>query len=202
MNMTTYASPADKHAARSKALDLIKERSYREGDFVLASGRKSKFYLDMKPTMFHPDGANLLGELVLDRISNLNVDYVGGMAVGAIPLVTAVAVLSARTPRPLPGFFVRKEVKDHGTKRRVDAVANLNGKNVVILEDVTTTGDLSMQAVEAATSAGAHVLLVLSIVDRGEGAVEFYKSKGIAFDWLFRVSEFQTMADGRPRTQS
>ena len=197
ISMTT-----DTHAARNRALDLIKERSYREGDFLLASGRKSRFYLDMKPTMFHPDGANLLGELILARISNLNVDYVGGMAVGAIPLVTAVTVLSARTPHPLAGFFVRKEAKDHGTKRRVDAVDDLNGKNVVILEDVTTTGDSSMQAVEAATHAGAHVLLVLSIVDRGEGAVEFYKSKGIAFDWLFRLSEFQATEDKRKGTRN
>ena len=67
--MTTYAAPAEMRAARSKAFDLIKERSYREGDFVLASGRKSKFYLDLKPTMFHPDGATLLGELVLEKIS-------------------------------------------------------------------------------------------------------------------------------------
>jgi orotate phosphoribosyltransferase len=181
-------------ALRARALNLIKERSYREGDFVLASGKKSKFYLDMKPTMFHPEGANLLAELVLERLTNVNVDCVGGMAVGAIPLVTAVTVLSARTPRPLPGFFVRKEVKDHGTKKRVDAVADLAGKNVAILEDVTTTGDSAMQAVDAARDAGAKVVLVLSLVDRGEGAIEFYKSKGIPFDWLFRLSEFQGTA--------
>jgi orotate phosphoribosyltransferase len=180
------------HTSRAKALSLIKERSYREGDFVLASGKTSKFYLDMKPTMFHPDGANLLAELVLEKLANVNVDYVGGMAVGAIPLVTAVTVLSARTPRPLPGFFVRKEVKDHGTQRRIDAVADLNGSNVVILEDVTTTGDSAMRAVDAATDAGAKVVLVLSIVDRGEGAIEFYKDRGIPFEWLFHLSEFQS----------
>jgi orotate phosphoribosyltransferase len=177
---------------RVRALDLIKKRSYREGDFVLASGKRSKFYLDMKPTMFHPDGANLLAELVLEKLAKVKVDYVGGMAVGAIPLVTAVTVLSARTPRPLPGFFVRKEVKDHGTKRRVEAVADLSGSNVVILEDVTTTGDSAMRAVDAATDAGAKVVLVLSIVDRGEGAIEFYRNKGIPFEWLFHLSEFQT----------
>jgi orotate phosphoribosyltransferase len=196
--MATRPSPANERAKRDRAFDLIKQRSYREGEFVLASGRKSNFYLDMKPTMFHPEGANLLAELMLEKLSDLNVDYVGGMAVGAIPLVTAVTVLSARTTRPLPGFFVRKEAKDHGTKRRVDAVADLNGKNVAILEDVTTTGDSSMQAVEAATDAGAKVVLVLTIVDRGEGAVEFYKTKCIPFVWLFHLSEFQT--NSRPRT--
>jgi len=188
--MQTPASA--KKVKRDRAFELIKQRSYREGEFVLASGKKSNFYLDMKPTMFHPEGANLLAELVLDKLSEANVDYVGGMAVGAIPLVTAVTVLSARTPRPLPGFFVRKEAKDHGTKRRVDAVADLHGKNVAILEDVTTTGDSAMQAVEAATAAGAQVVLVLSLVDRGEGAVEFYKAKGIPFAWLFHLNEFRT----------
>jgi orotate phosphoribosyltransferase len=196
--MATRPPLANERSKRDRAFDLIKQRSYREGEFVLASGKKSNFYLDMKPTMFHPEGANLLAELVLEKLADLNIDYVGGMAVGAIPLVTAVTVLSARTARPLPGFFVRKEAKDHGTKRRVDAVADLNGKNVAILEDVTTTGDSSMQAVEAATGAGAKVALVLSLVDRGEGALEFYKTKGIPFAWLFHLSEFQS--SGRPRT--
>jgi orotate phosphoribosyltransferase len=95
------------------------------------------------------------------------------------------------TARPLPGFFVRKEVKDHGTKKRVEAAGDISNKNVVILEDVTTTGDSAMHAVDAARSAGANVVLVLSMVDRDEGALEFFKQQGIPFDWLFRVGEFQ-----------
>jgi orotate phosphoribosyltransferase len=178
-------------ATRARAISLIKTLSYREGDFTLSSGKRSTFYLDMKPTMFHPEGANLLAGLVLERIAKLEVDYIGGLAVGAIPLVTAVAVLSAQTSHPVPGFFVRKEVKDHGTKRRVDAVANLAGKRVVIVEDVTTTGDSAMRAVDAATEAGAEVVLVLTIVDRAEGAAEFYKERSIPFEWLFRVAEFR-----------
>jgi len=184
-------SAADKLAARTKASELIKKLSYREGDFVLASGKKSKFYLDMKPTMFNPDGAHALAGLILDRLSNLKVDCVGGLAVGAIPLAVAVSVRSAGSSRPLPGFFVRKDVKDHGTKKRVEAAGDISNKNVVILEDVTTTGDSAMHAVEAARSAGANVVLVLSMVDRNEGATEFFKQQGIPFDWLFRVSDFQ-----------
>ena len=184
-------SAADKLAARTKASELIKKLSYREGDFVLASGKKSKFYLDMKPTMFHPDGAHALAGLILDRLSNLKVDCIGGLAVGAIPLAVAVSVRSAGSSRPLPGFFVRKDVKDHGTKKRVEAAGDVSNKNVVILEDVTTTGDSAMHAVDAARSAGANVVLVLSMVDRNEGAAEFFQQQGIPFDWLFRVSDFQ-----------
>jgi orotate phosphoribosyltransferase len=182
----------DKLATRTKAFELIKKLSYREGDFVLASGKKSKFYLDMKPTMFHPEGAHSLADLVLDRLSSLKVDCVGGLAVGAIPLAVAVSVRSVGTRRPLPGFFVRKDVKDHGTKKRVEAAGDISNKNVVILEDVTTTGDSAMHAVDAARSAGANVVLVLSMVDRDEGALEFFKQQGIPFDWLFRVGEFQS----------
>jgi orotate phosphoribosyltransferase len=185
-------SAADKLATRAKALELIKKLSYREGDFVLASGKKSRFYLDMKPTMFHPDGAHSLAGLVLDKLSSLNVDCIGGLAVGAIPLTVAVSLRSAGTSRPLPGFFVRKEVKDHGTKKRIEAAGDISNKNVVILEDVTTTGDSAMHAVDAARGAGANVVLVLSMVDRGEGASEFFQQQGIPFDWLFRVSEFQS----------
>jgi orotate phosphoribosyltransferase len=164
---------ADLLAARAKAFELIRQLSYREGDFVLASGKRSRFYLDMKPTMFHPAGAASLAALTLDRLSNLKVDCIGGLAVGAIPLTVAVSVRSADTSRPLPGFFVRK---------------------VVILEDVTTTGDSAMHAVDAVRGAGANVVLVLTMVDRNEGAEEFFREQGIAFDWLFRVGEFQHTA--------
>ena len=109
---------------------------------------------------------------------------------GAVPLITAVSMLSFTKARPLPGFFVRKEVKNHGTKRKIEAVGDLKGKRVVILEDVTTTGGSAMQAVDAVRDAGSEVLLVLSIVDREEGAAEFYKQHAIPFASLFRVSEF------------
>ena len=117
---------------------------------------------------------------------------VGGLAVGALPLISTIPMLSARHAKPIPGFFVRKEVKDHGTMKLVEGLAEgetLRGKRVVILDDVTTTGGSAMIAVQAATDAGAKVILVLSVVDREEGAEEFYKEKGIPFEALFRASE-------------
>jgi orotate phosphoribosyltransferase len=188
--------PANKLAARNRAFEIIKEKSYAEGTFVLASGKTSHFYLDMKPTMLDPEGANLLAELVIDHLKLVpeRIDLVGGVAMGAVPLVSAVTVLSGSKPKKLPGFVVRKQVKDHGTKKVVETSEDLKGKNVVILEDVTTTGESSMYAVEAAQQAGATVVLVLSLVDREEGAAEFYKSKGIPFRWLFRLGEFRSGA--------
>jgi len=183
-------SPVNKSKTRERAFAIIKERSFARGKFVLASGRESNFYLDLKPTIFHPEGANLVARLLLDKIKDRAVDYVGGLEMGAVPLVTAVTLVSAETARPTPGFFVRKNVKDHGTKKRIEAMRDLKGKNVVILEDVTTTGGSSMEAVLAAQEAGAKVVMVLTVVDRGEGAAEFFKEKGLPFEWLFRVDEF------------
>ena len=185
--------PMNKLSTRARAVNLIKERSFRRGDFVLASGKKSQFYLDMKPTMFHPEGANLLSELIFERIQDLKPDYVGGLEMGAVPLVSAINLLSQIRNQPISGFFVRKEIKDHGTKNRVESAGEIKGKRVVILEDVTTSGGSAMQAVKAVQAAGASVLLVLSIVDREEGAAEFFKNEKLPFDYLFRVSEFMAV---------
>jgi orotate phosphoribosyltransferase len=179
---------------RRNLFALIKARSFSRGNLTLVSGRTTNYYFDMKPTMFHPAGAAWIAELMLDRIENLKVDYVGGLAIGAVPLVNSIAMLSHQRGRPIPGFFVRAQVKDHGTQRRVEGTAeSLAGKNVVIVEDVTTTGGSASTAVEAATAEGAKVVLVLSIVDRLEGAVENFKNRGIAFQAIYTADEF--MAD-------
>jgi orotate phosphoribosyltransferase len=131
--------------------------------------------------------------MILDRLSDLRVDYVGGLALGAVPLVSTVTLLSHRRGAPIAGFFVRKEVKDHGTKKLVDGLGpndTLAGKRVVILDDVTTTGGSAMVAIESAQKLGAEIVLVLSIVDREEGASEFYRARGLPFAALFTASEF------------
>jgi orotate phosphoribosyltransferase len=179
---------------RSSLFALIKARSFSRGNKMLVSGRSTNYYFDMKPTMFHPAGAAWIAELMLDRIESLKVDYVGGLAIGAVPLVNSIAMLSHQRGRPIPGFFVRAQVKDHGTQRRVEGTSeSLAGKNVVIVEDVTTTGGSASTAAEAAVADGANVVLVLSIVDRLEGAVENFKNRGIAFQAIYTADEF--MAD-------
>jgi orotate phosphoribosyltransferase len=173
----------------NKLFALLKERAFRRGRVVLASGRESDFYFDMKPAMLDPDGAGLMAELILQHIQGVKADCVGGLEMGAVPLIAPVAMRSVDFGRRLPGFFVRKTVKDHGTEKRVDG-ADIAGKTVVILEDVTTTGGSAMDAVKAVEEAGAKVALVLSILDRGEGAAELYAKAGIPFTSLFRAEEF------------
>ena len=178
---------------RAKAFALIKARSFRRGKFVLASGKTSEYYLDMKPTMFDPEGSHALAALLLDHLSNRQVDYVGGLAVGAIPLVSTVTMLSRQQGRPVSAFFVRKEVKDHGTKRLVEGLGDgesLQGKKVVIIDDVTTTGGSSMIAVDAAQQSGAEVILGLSVVDRDEGAAATYGKRNIPFEAIFSARDF------------
>jgi orotate phosphoribosyltransferase len=185
----------NKIALRTRAFQIIKERSFKFGDFTLSSGEKSKYYLDMKPTMFHPEGVNLLAQLVYLRVAELKADYIGGLEMGAVPLIAPISMLSHQSSHPVPGFFVRKGVKDHGTKKLVEVLAgDLRGKRVVILEDVTTKGDSAMQAVRASQAEGAEVILVLSIVDREAGAAGLFAAAGIPFEWLFRASEFLAAA--------
>jgi len=177
------------HDSRQKLFTLLKERAFRRGRIVLASGRESDFYFDMKLAMLDPDGAALMAELILQQLQGVKADCIGGLEMGAVPLIAPVAMRSVDFGRRLPGFFVRKAVKDHGTKKRIDG-ADIAGKTVVILEDVTTTGGSAMDAVKAVTEAGAKVALVLSILDRGEGAADLYAKAGIPFKSLFRAEEF------------
>ena len=178
---------------RRKLFALLKERAFRRGRVVLASGRESDYYFDMKPAMLDPDGATLLAEIILQHIQDVKADCVGGLEMGAVPLIAPVAMRSRDFGRSLRGFFVRKTVKDHGTKKRVDG-ADITGKTVVILEDVTTTGASAMDAVKAVEESGAKVVLVLSILDRGEGAADLYAKAGIPFASLFRAEEFLAVA--------
>jgi orotate phosphoribosyltransferase len=183
-------SQTDTAAIRNRLVELIAERSFGRKKITLASGRESDFYFDMKPTMFHPEGAALLARMILARLSQLDVEFVGGLEMGAVPLIASVSAFSHEAGRPIPGFFVRKAVKDHGTKKRIDGTDSLAGKRVAILEDVTTTGGSAVQAVEAAREAGAEVVLVLSIVDRLEGADETFAAAKVPFDSLFTRDDF------------
>ncbi len=176
--------------ARARLYDIIKSKSFVRGHVVLASGKESDHYFDMKPSMFDPEGAELLAELIYARIASYEADIVGGLEMGAVPLITPVSIVSRREGKPMPGFFVRKTVKDHGTKKLIDGLADVKGKRVAIVEDVTTTGGSAMKAVEALTAAGAKITLVISILDREEGADKLYADAGIPFVSLFKASDF------------
>jgi len=174
---------------RNRLFELIKERSFRRGNFTLASGKQSSYYFDSKPTMLHPEGATLLAQLIFDALKDVNADCVGGLEMGAVPLIAPVAMQSLEAGQPLMGFFVRKAPKDHGTRQRIEGI-DMAGKTAVIVEDVTTTGGSAMQAVEEVKKAGGKVALVISILDRGEGARELYAGAGVPFTSLFTAEEF------------
>src|SRR5689334_18593713 len=182
-----------KSASRARLAEIIRKRSFGRGEITLASGRKSDFYFNLKPTMLDPEGAALLAELTYEALKDGGFDYVGGLEMGAVPLAGAVAQLSWIKGHPIPAFFVRKKPKEHGARLAVEGLTKnetLQGKRVVIIEDVTTTGDSAIKAVDAAREAGAEVALVLTMVDRQEGASETFAKIGLPFRWLYTASEF------------
>jgi orotate phosphoribosyltransferase len=186
---------ANPNANRNRLIEIVKARSFSTGaEIKLVSGRSSNFYFNMKPTMLDAEGAYLIATLVLDSIKGEDVDLVGGLEMGAVPLATAVAVMSQTLGWPLQAFFVRKQAKDHGAKKLVEGLApyeSLQGKRVVILEDVTTTGGSSMKAIEAVQAEGGNMVRVISIVDRLEGASDNFKAAGIPFSAVLTVDDFR-----------
>ena len=178
-------------AKHQELLDLILEVSFRRQKVTLASGKESDFYLDLRQTLMRPRGVQLAGELVLERLlAGPPVDAVGGMAVGAVPLVAAVlAAAAARDPSTaLVGFFVRKEAKSHGLGRRIEG-AFRPGQTVAILEDTTTSGGSALEAVEAVQAEGAKVTRILCLVDRQEGARETFAPHPLTFEPLFTIGD-------------
>lgn len=183
----------DSAAARARLRDIIEKRSFGRGEITLASGRKSDFYFNLKPTMLDPEGAALLAQLALEMLAKEKLDAIGGLEMGAVPISGAVAAMSWIAGKPLPNFFVRKKPKEHGAKLLVEGLTKgetLAGKTVAIVEDVTTTGESALKAAIAAQESGAKVPLVLTIVDRQEGAAETFSKAGFRFHALFTADEF------------
>ena len=156
---------------RAELADLLRKKSLVRGEFTLASGKKSDYYLDCRLSTLDARGALLTGYCILELLDEMGVnpDAIGGLSMGADPVVSAAIVASAIENRPLPGFLVRKEAKQHGRQKQIEGIENLRGKKVAIADDVCTTGGSTLQAIEAAEQAGAQVIAVISLVDREEG---------------------------------
>ena len=182
--------------SRDRLRALIRERSYREGDFTLASGKKSKFYIDLKATTLHPEGACLVGEVAVETVEAAKlgvVQGVGGLTLGADPIATAVSIAGFRAGKHWPAFIVRKEAKDHGTGKYIEGTENLPaGARLVIVEDVVTTGGSSVTAIERVRAAGYEVAAVLTIVDREAGGAEAFGRLGVPMIAMFKFSEIQS----------
>lgn len=164
---------------RQQLAILLREKSLVRGDFTLSSGKKSNYYLDCKLTTLDPKGALLTGYCLLELLDEMGLkpDAIGGLSMGADPLVTAVGVVSAIEKRPLAGFLVRKEAKKHGRQRQIEGLDNPLGKKVVIVDEVCTTGGSTAEAIDAAEREGCQVIAVISLVDREEGGSDALRAK-------------------------
>jgi orotate phosphoribosyltransferase len=177
---------------KMRLLALIREKSFltKGGPFKLASGGTSDYYLDMKPSTFSPEGLNLIADIVYAMLrEDHNVEAVGGLELGALPITSAVSMRSF-SERPIEGFVVRKEKKDHGTAKKIDGNFRENS-TVVLFEDVTTQGGSVMEAVRAVRARGATVTRIITIVDRLEGAAENLQKEGISLQAVFTIRDLR-----------
>lgn len=179
-------------ADRERLLALIREHSFRTGDFLLASGKRSSFYVDLRKTSLTAEGGTLIGRLLFAELSvaGWKPDGVGGLTLGADPLVTATSLAAFASGSNLGGFLVRKAPKDHGTGKRIERAGDLPaGGSVVILDDTVTTGGSTIDAVRAARAEGFQVIGALCIVDREEGGREALAAEGITLRALFSIGD-------------
>jgi orotate phosphoribosyltransferase len=175
---------------RQLLLDLICELAYQEGDFVLSSGQRSSYYINGKQVTLHPQGALTLGRLLFALLPH-DTHAVAGLTLGADPIVSAVSIVSALENRPIPALIIRKEAKGHGTMAYIEGPNLPEGANVVVLEDVVTTGQSAMKAVERLKNADYTVEQVMALVDREQGGAQLYESAGLKFQALFTIQDVQ-----------
>lgn len=175
---------------RERLLELLRERSLEVGDFVLASGARSDYYVDCRRTTMHAEGQVLIGQLAYEllRSSGLDPEVVGGLTMGADPVSYAIAYTSWLAGEPVHAFSVRKEAKEHGRGKRIEGCFE-DGQNVVVIEDVITSGGSALTACAAIEEAGGKVLGVLAIIDREAGGREAIEAGGYRVLSLFRIAE-------------
>ena len=173
---------------RDQLRQMLLSRSMRFGEFVLSSGATSNYYIDVRKTSLHPEGLALISKMFFELLAADNVTAVGGLTLGADPLVAGLMWYSHEMKKPLEGFLVRRTTKDHGLRGQVEG--NLAGhKRVAILDDVITSGESSLIAAEAAESYKAEVVRVLAVVDREQGASQIFQQRGYPFSALFSIGE-------------
>jgi orotate phosphoribosyltransferase len=196
----TMAAPYDREALRQ----LLATRTFKRGEFTLASGKRSRVYFNVKPTMMTAEGAALCARGLLDVIDGLEADYVGGLEMGAVPLLGAVAALSWSDGKPVSAIFVRKQAKDHGTAQLVEGLDDtggetLAGRRVVLIDDVATSGGSILKAADQIAAAGGTMTDAIVILDREQGGTENLAARGITLHALFTATDLGvTEADKAP----
>ncbi|MFN6154202.1 MAG: orotate phosphoribosyltransferase [Dolichospermum sp.] len=189
-NSDIWAVTTDLTTLRQKLLDLFCQLAYQEGDFVLSSGQRSSYYINGKQVTLHPQGALAMARLLLPMLPE-DTQAVAGLTLGADPIVSAVSVVSVYENKPIPALIIRKEAKGHGTMAYIEGPSLPQGAKVVVLEDVVTTGQSALKAVERLQAAGYTVDRVISLIDRLQGGGALYESAGLQFEALFTIQDLQ-----------
>jgi orotate phosphoribosyltransferase len=187
--MNHAAPPVDIASARARLKEILLERSIRFGDFTLTSGAKSRYYADVRQTSLDPEGALLIAQLIDPILVEFGVRSIGGLTLGADPIVGAAITWTQLQGRGLRGFLVRKEAKAHGAGKRIEGPFD-PALPVAIVEDTVTQGGSALSAYNAVREAGGEVRVVICVVDRGEGGGEEFAARGVPFRALFSIKEF------------
>ncbi|MGQ0635055.1 MAG: orotate phosphoribosyltransferase [Planctomycetaceae bacterium] len=174
---------------RARLIDLFRERALKFGEFTLASGKKASYYLDGKQITLHSEGLRLVSEGLLDLLADVNFQAIGGMSIGADPIIGGVLAAAGSRGRDLNGFLVRKEAKGHGTQRFIEGPVEA-GMKVVIVDDVVTTGGSSLLAVDRIQEFGCEVVLVAAIIDRLEGGAANFAARHLPLRSLLTIQDF------------
>lgn len=181
--METYSPlQLEMNTQRAKRIREIAHEvgAFLEGDFTLSSQRKSNRYFEGKKVTLLPEGAYEVGKVIFDELKQIEVDAVGGLATGAYPIVTAVALVSYQEGKPIPSFIVREEPKEHGTRRKIEGHLR-EGSRVVIVDDVITTGGSVNKAIEVVEALNCKVVKVIVLVDRHDGGSDELRRRGYDF---------------------
>ncbi|MBE9029116.1 orotate phosphoribosyltransferase [filamentous cyanobacterium LEGE 11480] len=191
VTVTDFAwTSADLPSLRQQLLDLFCQVAYKEGDFLLSSGQRSTYYINGKQVTLHPQGSVGVGRILLPLIPATTIG-VAGLTLGADPIVSATSAVGVYENRSLTPLIVRKEAKGHGTQAYIEGPTLPEGSPVVVLEDVVTTGQSAMKAVERLRGAGYQVEQIITLVDRQQGGAEFYAAQGLKFDAVFTIADLQ-----------
>jgi orotate phosphoribosyltransferase len=188
--MNSIATLTDIKQLRQYLLDLFCEVAYRAGTFVLSSGQSSNYYINGKQVTLHPQGGLAVGRVLLSLLPP-ETQAVAGLTLGADPIVTAVSVVAACEARSIAALIVRKEAKGHGTQAYIEGLTLPANSAVVVLEDVVTTGQSALKAVDRLRAAGYTVQQVIALVDRQQGGAELYHQQGLKFQAVFSIQEIQ-----------
>jgi orotate phosphoribosyltransferase len=181
---------------------FVDEHAVRRGEFKLASGLISNYYIDGKQVTSSPIGLNLLADAIRKELANFPVDAIGGLELGAIPIAAAAAMASVRWDSPISAFTVRKAKKEHGSRKRIEGIAP-QGARVAVVDDVVTSGGSIVQAIDAIRGAGCTVALAIAMVDRLSGTSEALEAYGVPYTALLTIEDLGLSNDQtRPGSNS